>query len=174
VQKMLDQDLNDVRVLEVSVRRIIDEMFDLLHAYPNYAPLFFRQWLVLDPELRAVEWDRLIPVLRQWSTEIEERLDPKRLRGMNLLLFFLSLSWMYWGLFVQPQFIGRYLGVNPGSAEFLAILKDHAWEMTLRMMEQRASTQSPVSPKDQATPGTRTLPEKKAGSGKGARKARKA
>jgi AcrR family transcriptional regulator len=40
VQKMVEQDLTDVRVLEESVARIIDELFDLLHAHPNYAPLF--------------------------------------------------------------------------------------------------------------------------------------
>jgi len=152
VQKMLDQDLNDVRVLEVSVKRIIDEMFDLLHGRPNYAALFFRQWLVLDPELRAVEWDRLIPVLGQWSTKIQERLDPERLRGMNLYLFFLSLSWMYWGLFVQPHFIGGVLGVDPRSSAFLSILKEHAWEMTLRMMEQRTSVRAPPLAKDKGVP----------------------
>ena len=162
VQKMLEQDLKDARVLEVSVYRIIDEMFDLLHQHPNYAPLFYRQWLVLDPELRSAEWDRLLPVLRQWSRKIERRLDEERLRGMNLFLFFLSLSWMYWGLFVQPQFLGRYLGVPPASAKFLALLKEHAWEMTLRMMEQRASAQGPFVAKPKAKPRKSNLEAGKA------------
>ena len=64
VQKMVEQDLTDVRVLEESVARIIDELFDLLHANPNYAPLFYRQWLVQEPDLRSVEWENLTPVLQ--------------------------------------------------------------------------------------------------------------
>jgi AcrR family transcriptional regulator len=140
VQKMVEQDLTDVRVLEESVARIIDELFDLLHAHPNYAPLFYRQWLVQDPDLRSVEWENLTPVFRQWSKEVEAQLDEERLRDTNLFLLFMSLSWSYWGLFVQPSFIARYMGIDPDSAEFLRIVKDHAWEMTLRMMEQRRSS----------------------------------
>ena len=71
VQKMLEQDLTDERVIEESVARIIDELFDLLQANPNYAPLFYRQWLVQDPDLRSVEWENLIPVLRNWAEEME-------------------------------------------------------------------------------------------------------
>ncbi len=144
VQKMVEQDLTDVRVLEESVARIVDELFDLLHEHPNYAPLFYRQWLVQDPDLRSVEWESLTPVLRQWSKEVEAQLDAERLRDTNLFLLFMSLSWMYWGLFVQPPFIARYLGIDAGSPEFLRLVKDHAWEMTIRMMGQRRS--SSVSP----------------------------
>ncbi|MEW6440636.1 MAG: TetR/AcrR family transcriptional regulator [bacterium] len=140
VDKMLERDLKDVRVLEESLTRIIDELFDLLHGHPNYAPLFYRQWLVEDPDLRSVEWESLVPVLRRWSKGVEARLDEERLRGTNLFLLFLSLSWMYWGLFVQPQFIARYMGMDPDSPDFLSLLKGHAWEMTLRMMEQRRSS----------------------------------
>jgi AcrR family transcriptional regulator len=137
VQKMLEQDLADVRVLEESLARVIDELFDLLHAQPNYAPLFYRQWLEEAPSLRNVEWDNLTPILREWSRKVEAQLDEERLRGINLFLLFMSLSWMYWGLFVQPSFIAQYLGKDADSPEFLRMLKNHAWEMTLRMMEQR-------------------------------------
>jgi AcrR family transcriptional regulator len=139
VQKMLEQDLREVRVLEESVSRIIDELFDFLHAHPNYARLFYRQWLVQDPDLRSVEWEKLTPVLRQWSEKVEAQLDEERLRGMNLFLFFLSLSWMYWGLFVQPRFLASYMGFDAESPAFLRTVKDHAWEMTLRMMDERRS-----------------------------------
>jgi AcrR family transcriptional regulator len=142
VRKMVEQDLTDARVLEESVARIIDELFDLLHAHPNYAPLFYRQWLVQEPDLRSVEWENLAPVLREWSKEVEAQLDEERLRDTNLFLLFMSLSWMYWGLYVQPPFIAGYMGMDPESPEFLEILKNHAWEMTLRMMEQRRSSSS--------------------------------
>ena len=137
VQQMLGRDLNDSKVLDESVAGLIDELFNILHSHPNYALLFYRQWLVSDPDLRSVEWERLMPVISHWSNEIKTQLDQERLRGMNLFLFFLSLSWMYWGLFVQPSFISNNLGIDSRSVEFLAVLKDHAREMTLRMMEQR-------------------------------------
>ena len=140
VQKMLEQDLTDERVLEESVARIIDELFDLLQAKPHYAPLFYRQWLVLDPDLRNVEWENLIPLLRNWAEKIEAQLGEERLRGTNLFLMNWSMSWIFWGLFVQPSFLARYMGIDPDSPEFLRTLKDHAWEMTLRMMGQRRSS----------------------------------
>ena len=163
VQKMVEQDLTDVRVLEESVARILDELFDLLHAHPNYAPLFYRQWLVQEPDLRSVEWENLIPVLRNWAEEVEGQLDEERLRDTNLFLLFLSLSWMYWGLYVQPPFIARYMGIDPDSPEFLRIVKDHAWEMTLRMMEQRRSSTSSPFQRSKAKAKKRTQPGKKKG-----------
>lgn len=141
-RKMLERDLTDVAVLETSIDRTIDELFDLLHAHPNYALLFYRQWVVSDPELRRVEWDKLIPVLREWSEEIDAQMDEERLGGMNLFLFFMTLAWMYWGLFTQPEFIARYLGVDPASGELLTALKDHAREMTMRMAGARGATLS--------------------------------
>lgn len=152
VQKMVEQDLADVRVLEEWVARIIDELFDLLHAHPNYAPLFYRQWLVQDPDLRSVEWENLTPVFRQWSKEVEAQLDEDRLRDTNLFLLFMSLSWTYWGLFAQPPFIARYMGMDADSPEFLRIVKDHAWEMTLRMMEPRRSSSSSPFKKRETKP----------------------
>ena len=140
VQEMFRQDLNDAGRLELAVTRIIDELFDILHSHPNYPLLFYRQWLEPDPELRNVEMENLTPVLQEWAQEIESQLGEERLRGMNLILFFLTLSWMYWGMFVQPNFVGRLVGIDPGSAEFLAMAKDHAREMSMRMMEQRGSS----------------------------------
>jgi AcrR family transcriptional regulator len=139
MQKMLEQDMTDPQVIEDSTARIIDELFDLVQANPNYAPLFYRQWLVQEPDLRSVEWENLIPVLGNWSEEIETQLDEERLQGINLFLFLMSLSWIYWGLFVQPSFLARYMGEDPDSPEFLRILKDHAWEMTIRMVQLRSS-----------------------------------
>lgn len=162
VQKMLERDLNDPEVLDESVTRIIDELFDQLHTHPNYAPLFYRQWLVFDPDLRSMEWEKLLPILRQWSKEIETQLDEERLRGMNLFLFFLSLSWMYWGLFVQPESMAKVVGTTSDSPEFLAILKDHAREMTLRMMEKRESRRSSPFQKKKARTIKRGSKSKKA------------
>lgn|GEM_PF-965514 len=140
VQKMLEQDLTDVHVLEESIARIIDELFDLLQANPNYAPLFYRQWLVQDPDLRSVESESMLPLVRNWAEEIEAQLGEERLRGTNPFLLNMSWSWMYWGLFAQPSFLARYMGIDADSPEFLRILKDHAWEMTIRMAQQRQSS----------------------------------
>ena len=161
VQKMIEQDLTDERVLEESMARLIDELFDLLQANPNYARLFYRQWLVQDPDLRSVEWENLLPILRNWTEEIRAQLDQERLRGTNLFLLNMSLSWMYWGLFVQPSFIARYMGIDPASQEFLRILKDHAWEMTLRMMERRRSSSSAPFQKRKAKAERKRLPSRK-------------
>jgi AcrR family transcriptional regulator len=139
VERMLQQDLTDGDMLRESITTLIDDLFDTLWAHPNYARLFFRQLLVTDLDLRSVEWERLVPTVHAWSEKIESQLSEERLKGMNLFLFFLSASLIYWGLFVQPGFIARYFKLDPASDEFLTMLKDHAREMTLRMMEQRGS-----------------------------------
>ena len=137
VEGMLGRDLGDAGMLEESVTRLIDELFDILHEHPNYARLFIRQLLVTDLDLRNVEDDTIVPTLRVWSERIESQIDTKRLGTMNLFLFFLSASLMYWGLFVQPKFIARYFRIDPDSDTYLSILKGHAREMTLRMIEER-------------------------------------
>jgi AcrR family transcriptional regulator len=137
VQRIIDRDLNDPEMLDESITRLIDELFTILHEHPNYARLFLHQLLVTDPELRSVENNRLVPTLHHWSKRIETRVTPERLGTMSLFLFFLSASLMYWGLFVQPKFIAGFLGIDPDSNEFLSILKAHAREMTLRMIEER-------------------------------------
>ena len=137
VEEILGKGLADSVMLDESITRLIDELFDLLHEHPNYARLFIRQMLVTDLDLRNVEDDRLVPTLRVWSEKIESQVDMKRLGTMNLFLFFLSASLMYWGLFVQPKFIARYFRIDPDSDAYLENLKGHAREMTLRMIEER-------------------------------------
>jgi AcrR family transcriptional regulator len=137
VEGMIAGDLNDARMFDESITRLIDELFDMLHEHPNYARLFIRQLLVTDLDLRNVEDDKLVPTLRAWSEKIESQVDTKRLGTMNLFLFFLSASLMYWGLFVQPRFISRYFRIDPDSERYLSTLKGHAREMTLRMIEER-------------------------------------
>jgi AcrR family transcriptional regulator len=139
VERMLQKDLNDGDMLRESITDLIDDLFDTLWAHPNYARLFFRQLLVTDLDLRSVEWEQLVPTVHAWSEKIESQLSEERLEGMNLFLFFLSASLVYWGLFVQSGFIARYFKLDPESDEFLTMLKDHAREMSLRMMEQRRS-----------------------------------
>jgi AcrR family transcriptional regulator len=139
VQRILDRDLSNADMLEESITKLIDDLFNILHEHPNYARLFLRQLLVTDLELRSVEHDKLVPTLHHWSKQIENQVGPERLGTMNLFLFFLSASLMYWGLFVQPRFIAAYLAMDPDSNEFLDILKGHAREMTLRMVQERRS-----------------------------------
>ena len=139
VSKILKNDLTDTNMLEDSITELINDLFDTLHKNPNYARLFFRQLLVTDLDLRSMEWDTLIPTLRTWSRQIESQIDEERLGGINLFLFFLSASLIYWGLFVQPTYIANYFSVAPDSEQLLDILKDHAREMTLRMITQRSS-----------------------------------
>ncbi len=139
VEGMLKRDLNDPDMIEQSITRLIDELFDMLHEHPHYARLFFRQLLITDLDLRNVEDDKLIPTVRTWSEKIESQVGKDRLGSMNLFLFFLSASLMYWGLFVQPKFIARYFRADPDSDTFLALLKTHAREMTLRMIQERRS-----------------------------------
>ena len=137
VQRILDRDLNNAGMLEDSITQLIDDLFNILHEHPNYARLFFRQLLVTDLDMRSVESDKLVPTIHRWSRQIETQVSSGRLGTMNLFLFFLSASLMYWGLFVQPKFIAGYLSIDPDSGEFLAILKSHAREMTLRMIQER-------------------------------------
>ena len=59
---------------------------------------------------------------------------------------------MCWGLFVQPSFLARYMGIDADSPEFLRIVKDHAWEMMVRMYQKReTSTPSPFRKKKAGT-----------------------
>jgi len=139
VEGIIRNDLDDPGMIERSITRLIEDLFDILHEHPNYARVFLRQLLVTDPGLRSVEDDKLIPTVRIWSEQIESRVGKQRLGTMNLFLFFLSASLMYWGLFVQPKFIAGYFRIDPDSEEFLAILKAHAREVTLRMIQERTS-----------------------------------
>ncbi len=139
VQRMLAQDINDDRVLAESTGRLIDELFDTISDNPNYALLFLRQWLEGDDELRRVEREELMPRIREWVGQVEATVDRQRLSGIDLTLVFLSLSWVYWGLNASPEFLGALLGISPGSTELKRRLKEHAKNMTGRMLESRAS-----------------------------------
>jgi AcrR family transcriptional regulator len=160
-EKMLEQDLSDVRVFEQSVARIVDELFDLLQANPNYAPLLYRQWLVHDPDLRSVEWEGPIPLVGSWAEETEAQLGEEGLRGTDMFLINVSQAVMCWGLFVQPSFLARYMGIDADSPEFLRIMKDHAWEMIVRMYQQRQSSSPSPFRKKKARPKKKKSPTRK-------------
>ena len=161
--KMLEQDLSDVRVFERSVARIVDELFDLLQANPNYAPLLYRQWLVHDPDLRSVEWEGPIPILGRWTEVTEAQLGEEGLRGTSVFLITVSQAIMCWGLFVQPSFLARYMGIDADSPEFLRIMKDHAWEMIVRMWQQRESSSPSPFRKKKTKTGKKKSPVRKKG-----------
>ena len=139
IQMMLAQDINDDRVLREYTDRIVDDLFDVVNENPNYAPLFLRQWLERDTELRKVEQDELIPSISEWVMRAEANVNVERRSGIDLPLVLLSLSWIYWGLNVSPQFIGAFLGVDPESPEYKHRLKEHAKNITERILGTRLS-----------------------------------
>lgn len=113
---------------------VIDDVFDEFYRNPNYPLLLFRQWLEQDSTLRAVQWDQMAPVFRLWAKKIEGRVGKDMEEGIDTQLLFLFLSWIYSGLFVNQQFIGDLLGIDPGSEEYIDRLKKHAKLMTARMV----------------------------------------
>jgi AcrR family transcriptional regulator len=139
IQSMLAQDLNDDRVLEQHTDRIIDELFDVVGEHPNYAPLFLRQWLEKDTQLRKVEQEELVPRIGEWVSRVEELVGQERRGGIDLPLVLLSLSWVYWGMNASPGFIGPLLGIDPDSPEYQRRLREHAKAVTRRMLEARPS-----------------------------------
>lgn len=54
---------------------------------------------------------------------------------VSILSYYSSLSWIYWGLFVNPRLIGDLLGMDPESPEFIERLKKHAKRMTAQVMK---------------------------------------
>lgn len=137
VQTMLTRDISDDRVLREYTDRIIDELFNVVSEHPNYAPLFLRQWLEQNSELRRVEQDELMPSINDWVRQVEATVNGERRSGIDLPLVLLSLSWIYWGLHVSPQFIGALLGIDPESPEYRHRLKEHAKNITERMLGSR-------------------------------------
>ena len=113
---------------------IIDDVFDEFFRNPNYPNLLFRQWLEQDQKLRKVEWDRLVPAIRLWAEKVESREIQNQETGVDAQLLCLSLLWACWGLFVNPQFIGELLGIDPESPEFVECLKRHAKGMTEQIL----------------------------------------
>ena len=139
VQPMLAQNLSDDSVLREYTDRIIDELFNILSENPDYALLFLRQWLEQDTELRKVEQEELMPSISEWVKQVEANVNGERRYGIDLPLVLLSLSWIYWGLNVSPQFIGSLLGFDPESPEYRHRLKEHAKNITERILGTRVS-----------------------------------
>ena len=98
VQTMLTQDISDDRVLREYTDRIIDELFNVVSENPNYAPLFLRQWLEQDPELRRVEQNELMPSINDWVRQAEAAVNGERRSGIDLPLVLLlgSVFWLVW------------------------------------------------------------------------------
>ena len=137
VERMLDHDLNDERLLKEDTDRFIDELFDVVSDRPNHARLLLRQWLEQDTELHKVEQEGLMPDIREWVGRVEATVNEERRRGIDLPVMFLSLSWIYWGLNVSPKPIGSLLGLDPKSLEYRQRLKEYAKNMTDRMIGTR-------------------------------------
>jgi AcrR family transcriptional regulator len=138
IQQMLKQDLNDESILKDSINDLIDELFEVLYQNPNFPLLFFRQWLEQDPDLRRVEWEQLVPLLRQWTIQVESIVDKDRRLGIDLPLTFISLSMLYWGLFTNQKFISAFVDMDPESKEYMERMKVHAKEVTSRLLSERA------------------------------------
>ena len=130
----VEEMLEDNETLKDRIGMVIDDVFDEFFKNSNYPLLLFRQWLEQDRDLRKVEWDRLVPAIRLWAKNIESRVEENQESGIDTQLLFLSLSWMYWGLFVNPQLIGDLLGLDPESPEFIERLKRHAKGMTAQVI----------------------------------------
>ncbi len=134
IQKMLTPEINRESVLKKAIDELIDELFDVLHENPSFPLLFFRQWLEQDPELRRVEWEKLVPELRKWIMQAEQIVDKERLRGIDLPLTLVSLSMLYWGLFTNQKFISDFLNMDGDSHEYMERLKAHSKEVTARLL----------------------------------------
>jgi AcrR family transcriptional regulator len=142
IENIMSGDLNDEESLQKSLESIIDELAGVLNQNSNIPLLFFRQWLERDPKLRRVEWEKLVPFLRKWIQEAEKKVDQERRRGIDLPLAFISLSFIYWGLFSNPVFIGKFLGLNSESPDYLERLKSHTKEVTSRILGRKSEFRS--------------------------------
>ncbi len=133
-EDMLTLDPGDDKAMQKRVGTVIDDMFDEFNQNPNYPLLLFRQWLEHDRDLRRVEWNQLVPAIRFWAKKVEGKVHESQRMGVDMQLLFFSLSWTYWGLFVNPQFVSDLLGIDPDSPEYIERLKRHAKAMTARLM----------------------------------------
>lgn len=138
IKNMMTGDLNNDGTMQEYLEKLMDELLGVLYQNPNFPMLFFRQWLERDPDLRRVEWERLVPFLRKWIQEAEGRVDAKRRRGIDLPLAFISLSFIYWGLFSNPVFIGKFLDLDPGSPAYFERLKSHTKKVTSRILARKS------------------------------------
>ncbi len=135
--ELLNQEVKDGRALKETIIKIIDELFAMLFSNPNYSLLFYRTWVEQDEDLMTFGWEYALSSMQEWARHIEDTADKKLTRDIDLSLFFMSVAWMYWGLFIQPQFLGDLLDIDHKSPEYLSKVKAHAKEMTLRMLGQR-------------------------------------
>lgn len=139
VEELLKLNPTDSDAIQNRLGLVIDDIFDEFFNHPNYPLLLFRQWIEQDFNLRKVEWDQLVPAIRLWADKVHGRVGESEGELVDTQLLFLSLSWIYWGLFVNPQFISDLLGISADSPEYIARLKRHAKEMTARMMRYNGS-----------------------------------
>ncbi len=141
IQHMLKLDLNDEQVLVDSLNHLIDDLFEALSAHPNYALLFFRQWLDHSDDSRRVEWERVAPYLRKWIMQVETIVGQDRRGGIDLPMTFMTLSIVYWGLFSNHQFISAFLNMDAQSKEYMERLKAHTKEVTARLLGRKGETE---------------------------------
>ena len=134
IEGLLKVDPTNSGAIQDRIDMVIDDVFDEFYHNPNYPLLLFRQWIEQDHTLRKVEWDQLVPAIRLWSNNVQGRVGESGGEHIDTQLLFLSLSWIYWGLFVNPQFISDLLGIKADSPEYIERLKKHAKQMTARMM----------------------------------------
>ncbi len=134
IQRMIKLDLGDDEVFSRATGELIEDLFDILSENPNYPLLFFRQWLEQDPDLRRVEWEQIIPFIKQWIDQVETIVTRERTAGLDLPLTFISLSMLYWGLFSNRGFITAFLELEYDSPEYMERLKQHAKELTSRLL----------------------------------------
>ncbi len=134
IQKMLKKDLNNDKVLKKSIDQIIDDLFKIVQKNPHYPRLFFRQLLEIDRDLKKFEWEELAPILWAWTKQVEESVDEERHKDLDIPLLFLSFSWIYWALFVNPQFVSGVLQMDMNSPEYMERLKRHAKDITVKIL----------------------------------------
>ena len=139
VEELLKLDPSDSDAIQNRIDMVIDDVFDEFYNNSNYPLLLFRQWIEQDQNLRKVEWDQLVPAIRLWANKVQGRVGESGGGSVDTQLLFLSLSWIYWGLFVNPQFISDLLGIDADSPEYIERLKRHAKEMTARMMRHNGN-----------------------------------
>jgi AcrR family transcriptional regulator len=137
VEEMLKQDLNDDTILRAGMDQFVDDLFDVIHENPNYPLLFLRQSLEADPGLKKFELEQLVPIIKNWTMQVEEKVDEKRLMGLDIPLLLLTLSWVYWTLFVNPHFLSGVLEMDMDSPEYTKRLKHHVKDVTVKMLGQR-------------------------------------
>lgn len=131
IQHLMESSVWDEKVLKPAINAVIDDLFDILHANPNYARLYFRQYMEHKPELIDKEFENLA---KHWTENIKALLGVKNGNGVDLPLVMLNLAWMYHGMFVNSEYISGFLGMDVDSPDYLNRLKTHAKNMTWQMI----------------------------------------